>query len=323
MRMARIKPKDRDVIFHCMSRIVGNQRLIGAIEKECFRKTMWALADFLGVQILSYCIMSNHFHILVKVPNEVSCDDAVLVERATRFYGAEHSQVKMLARQLKLEGKIGEDMRSRLLARMGDVSCFVKELKQRFSAWYNRRNGRFGTLWSERFRSTVVEESIETLRIVAGYIDLNSVRAGIVTDPKDYRFCNYAEAVAGRKGSREAIMQYAKGEQWRDAASDYRECLYIKGGLAKRAGQLTLDQDAIVKELRRGATLGIPELLRLRIRYIADGVALGSADFVNGLFTEYRDRFGRRRKSGARSLSKCLAPLGLKVIRDLRKDPCG
>jgi hypothetical protein len=38
MRMARVKPKGRDVVYHCVSRIVGGQRLIGAVEKEKFRK---------------------------------------------------------------------------------------------------------------------------------------------------------------------------------------------------------------------------------------------------------------------------------------------
>ena len=39
------------------------------------------------------------------------------------------------------------------------------------------------------------------LQTMAAYIDLNPVRAGIVKDPKDYRFCGYAEAVGSSSGS--------------------------------------------------------------------------------------------------------------------------
>jgi hypothetical protein len=41
--------------------------------------------------------------------------------------------------------------------RMGDISIFMKELKQRFGQWYNRRNGRKGTLWEERYKSALIE----------------------------------------------------------------------------------------------------------------------------------------------------------------------
>ena len=51
--------------------------------------------------------------------------------------------------------RIDADIRQGLIARMGDVSIFMKELKQRFSLWYNRHHDRFGTLWAERFKSVV------------------------------------------------------------------------------------------------------------------------------------------------------------------------
>jgi putative transposase len=40
---------------------------------------------------------------------------------------------------------------------------------------------------------------------MAAYIDLNPVRADIVSDPKDYRWCGYAAAVAGVKAERTGL----------------------------------------------------------------------------------------------------------------------
>ena len=36
--------------------------------KEVLRKMIWQVADFSGVEVLTYCVMSNHFHVLVRVP---------------------------------------------------------------------------------------------------------------------------------------------------------------------------------------------------------------------------------------------------------------
>jgi putative transposase len=43
----------------------------------------------------------------------------------------------------------------------------------------------------------LVEGAGYALTTMAAYIDLNLVRAGIVGDPKDYRWCGYGAAVAG------------------------------------------------------------------------------------------------------------------------------
>ncbi len=51
----------------------------------------------------------------------------------------------------------------------------MKLLKQRFSVWYNRSHQRYGTLWSERFKSVLVEAKSGVMT-VAAYIDLNAVR---------------------------------------------------------------------------------------------------------------------------------------------------
>ena len=93
----------------------------------------------------------------------------------------------------------GADQIQRLLQpyrdRLFDLSIFIKELKGRFAQWYNRRHGRYGVLWAERFKSVLLEGG-EALAAVAAYIELNPVRAGLCADPKDYRYCGYAEALA-------------------------------------------------------------------------------------------------------------------------------
>ena len=319
--MARIKPKGRDVVYHCMSRIVGGQFLLKDREKEKFRDSMWAQAEFCGVQIVSYCVMSNHFHILVKVRGEGVLDDREILRRVDKFYGSRHEATIRLSTILSNEGAIPEELRNQYLARMNDVSIFMKELKQRFSGWYNRLHDRFGTLWAERFRSTLIEGVAETMLVVSAYIDLNPVRAGIIQDPKDYRFCGYAEAVAGGQRSRAGIMDLFQNNVWRSVLVSYRKYLLIRGGNPGGAEKIAIDRHSIRLEIEKGAEVSVAQLLRLKIRYFTDGVALGSANYVDEVFWSYRDRFGMGREDGARPLNSVLKSLSLTSIRDLRKIP--
>jgi hypothetical protein len=88
---------------------------------------------------------------------------------------------------------------------MGDLSIYMKELKQWISRAYNKEHDRKGTLWEERFWSCLLEDSAETLTSVAAYIDRNAVRAGIVERPEDYRWCGYAEAHAGHAAAQRTL----------------------------------------------------------------------------------------------------------------------
>jgi hypothetical protein len=73
----------------------------------------------------------------------------------------------------------------------------LKELKLRVTFYMNKRLGRTGTLWEGRYKSVLVGDCAQALLTISAYIDLNPVRAGLVSNPGDYRWCGYAEAVAG------------------------------------------------------------------------------------------------------------------------------
>ena len=55
----------------------------------------------------------------------------------------------------------------RIQRRFCDLSLFVKEVKERFSRWFNKRRERRGTLWMDRFKSVLVEGRGEPLRAMA------------------------------------------------------------------------------------------------------------------------------------------------------------
>ncbi len=63
--------------------------------------------------------------------------------------------------------KEAAELRQHYLDRMRDIPSFMRELKQRFSQWHNRRAKRKGPLWEDRYKSVLVEDSDTSVRTMA------------------------------------------------------------------------------------------------------------------------------------------------------------
>ena len=214
------------------------------------------------------------------------------------------------------------------LDRLYDLSSFVGEIKQRFSQWYNLRSERNGPLWEDRFKSVLVQGESGVLATVAAYIDLNAVRAGIVKDPREWRWCGYTEALKGQGIARNGVYEVLgeldaprrDGEAWKKVHRRYRQLLMEEGRQLRdeenRVVRKGLTPEEFEAEEARDFELSAPALLRHRVRYFVDGLALGSAAFVESVFEKNRVRMGVKRTCGARVPKAEMG--GLHTLRDLR-----
>ena len=345
--------EEKPSIYHCVSRVVDRRFVFGDEERGKFRMFMRMMENFSGCRVLSYCVMSNHFHILLEVPPmpQGGLGDAELLNRLGVFYG--ENFVKSVADELlaaRTEGGVAggnpervAEIHGRFTRRMHDLSDFMKTLLQRFTRWFNRTHNRTGTLWEERFKSVIVEGGTAA-RTMAAYIDLNPVRAGMVEDPADYRWSSYGEAVGGGprgngKKAREGLVRAITSDtdtgfdagEWKVASKRYRRLL----GLALErktlnaqvavSGKMRISKnDAEAMESGDNQTvlpdLDMAKMLRCRVRYFTDGAVIGSKGFVNDAFAAARDRFTEKRKDGARRMrgsGKAAAGV-LWSVRDLR-----
>jgi hypothetical protein len=191
-------------------------------------------------------------------------------------------------------------LRERLLARMHDLSAFVRELKQRFGIWYNHRHQNKGTIWSDRFHSVIVEASAEALSTVAAYIDLNPVRAGLVSDPAAYHFSSYGRAMGGNREARRGYERvFCLSRPWKVLLPSYNLILYGKGYQSK--GVVGKDHGRIDPEVARRVIehhgkLPLSDVLRLRVRYFTAGTAIGSASFLKQVAAGLKESHGLERK---------------------------
>jgi len=295
--------------------------------------------NFSGCRVLAYCVMSNHFHLLLEVPRmaDGGLSDEELLQRLGGLYsevvvaGVAAELVEARKSSMGADDGAGKErvaaIHARFTYRMHDLSEFMKGLLIRFTRWFNRVHSRSGTLWEERFKSVIVESGVAA-RTISAYIDLNPVRAGMVKDPKDYRWSSYGEAVGGgRKGNgkkaREGLVRAyfcdqgvgLEAEQWQDASRLYRRLMGLAlgrkpgradvTGAGKRVAKNMLNSADLLESKGNGTVLkdlGMTQMLHCRVRYFTDGAVIGSKEFVNEAFARARERFSAKRKDGARAM---------------------
>jgi REP element-mobilizing transposase RayT len=384
----------KPAIYHCIARVVDKRFAFGPEDKEQFRMYMRMMENFSGCRVLAYCVMCNHFHLLLEVTPrpKVALTDEQLLKRLGGLYSkafvAEVAKELAEARRVVTEGRAvnGEAyvqrIHERFTYRMHDLSEFMKTLLQRFTRWHNKRTKRCGNLWEETFKSVIVEDGLAA-RTMAAYIDLNPVRAGMVKDPAEYRWSSYGEAMGatGRSGARakaglvRAVMAdkgwEADARHWSGRVSrEYRRML-LEEGMERTREVVNPAGERVTEVIRRGmrreqgpgdpnegleqvvpatgdleqvvpatgdleqivpatedleqvvpatGDVALRQMLRWKVRYFTDGAVIGSRAFVDGLFEQCRERFGAKRKSGARKMrgNGSAAAGSLWSARDLR-----
>ena len=288
--MRQLRAKVEGAYYHVTSRCAFQTFAFEAASKDMFVRIMRRAEEFSGVKVADYCVMDNHFHILVKVPKRQPVDDAELDRRVAVLYG--ETKADALARRWNDLAATDDGTaivkreRDALRARMYDISGFMKTLKQRFSLWYTTHHGNLeGSIWQGRFHSTLVENSASALSAVSAYIDRNPVRAGIVLDAKDYAWSGYGAAHRGDARAREGIISLmaegvdakcATSRKWRDRAWTRHRHM-----VSTTLPQRNVDNTSAAK----GQTLQYIE----REGRLSRGLAFGSSQYAQRAISRFRD----------------------------------
>ncbi len=286
MRRARVK-LDGEAFYHVMSRCALQEHLLTKEVKGMFLTMLRRAEKFSGVKVLDYCIMDNHFHLLVKVPKRRAVSDEELDERIKILYGERKAERMRERWKLLREGGVTaavEREHEALRRRMYDLSEFMKTFKQRFTLWYCSNHGNLeGTIWQGPFHSVVVEGSHDALGAVSTYIALNPVRAGLVTDPGKYAWSGYGAASKGDEEAKAALLSRFGGkrpetEKWVACQKRTEEAARVAAARRAEVAKSTKPNNA--KANVRKTTNEEPGLV-LRDRDISRGVAFGSEAFVD------------------------------------------
>ncbi len=285
-RTQRLIINDETAVYHVMSRTALDGFPLDDIEKDFMVDLIRRYSTLYFVEILGFCLMGNHFHLLVRMFPEFKFTDEDIKKRYADFYGEEEAFA---------DGRIPY-----WREKLSSLSEFMREIKVGFTRYYNRRHKRRGYFWGDRFKSVIVENG-ETLINCLAYIDLNPLRAGLVERPEEYRWNSLGYHIqTGNEGNflsldfglKEFGVLHAE-----ERLKRYRRYVY-EAGSVNRSEKLVagvIDSNVLEKERKNDFDLKRVRRFRYRTRYFTDSGIIGTKEFVSGNYRRFKDLFMSKR----------------------------
>jgi hypothetical protein len=209
-------------------------------------------------------------------------------------------------------------LRTKLLS----LSEFVREIKVGFARYYNKRHNRRGYFWGDRFKSVIVDKG-ETLVNCLAYIDLNPLRAGIVTRPEDYRWNSLGYHV--QTNNRDNFLSTDFGLKEFNVKSEkerirrYRRYVYEAGAVDRpEKGKTKVIGDKILEnERKREFELSRSDRFRFRTRYFTDSGVIGSKEFVSKTYIRFRHHFSSKNEKKPKPVKGLSGVYSLKRLSEV------
>jgi REP element-mobilizing transposase RayT len=262
-----------------MSRTALDGFPLGDVEKDYLVNLFKQLGRLYFTEIIGYSVLGNHFHLLVKMLPETDFTDDDIKQRFGTYFGEKRY--------------LSDEQIPFFREKYSNLSKFVKEIKMGFSRFYNRRHNRRGFFWGERFKSVIVEKG-ETLINCLAYIDLNPVRAGLVTRPEDYRWCSLGYHAQTNNKDDFLSLDFGLKEFGELDANErfrrYRRFVYETGAVDPGKGA-KIKGKIITEEHRRDFKISRASRFRQRTRYFTDSGIIGSKEFVRKNFLRFKHLF--------------------------------
>jgi len=274
--------KGEPVVYHVMSRTALDGYVIGDVEKEFLFNLIKRLSSIYFAEVLGFCLMGNHFHLLVRMHPEEEYSDEEIKRRFKLMYG------DLKDRELR-EGQIPF-----LRKKWGDLSEYAKEIKQSFSRFYNRLHNRKGFFWSERFKSVIVDNG-DTLVNCLAYIDLNPVRAGIVEKPEEYRWCSLGYHL--QTNNKDSFLSLDFGLMEFGVKAE-KERLRIYRVFVHGKGSLNVNEKQEDKSFETSAI----EKFKYRSRYFTDSGIIGTKGFVSRHYQVFKQLFSSKHEKRPKAI---------------------
>ena len=282
-RIRRMVNSNEPTIYHVMSRTALDGFPLTDVDKDYLVKLIKLFCKLYLVDVIGFCIMDNHFHLMIRVFPEDHLSDEEMLNHLKRFYGKSKPISKY---QLPF-------YRSKL----SSLSEFVKEIKQGFTRYYNKLNNRKGFFWGQRFKSVMIENNEALLNCLA-YIDLNPIRAAIVEQPEDYRWCTLGYLVQSKNNDNMLSLEFGVERlntlSFKERLIAYREFVYEIGSLVSDKGK-AIDPKILEKHQQKGFKITSLDRLKYRTRYFTDSSIIGSKKYVMATYNQFLDFFDHKK----------------------------
>jgi REP element-mobilizing transposase RayT len=200
--------------FHLISRCVRRNHLCGrdrrsgrdySHRREWIRCRLEELAGVFAIETLSYALMANHMHLVVRTRPDVALlwsDDEVALrwwrlfpQRRTAHGLPEQPTAEELSHIRNSASGLAEKRR-----RLSSVSWFMKCLSEPIARRANREDDVTGHFWEARFKAQSLLDETAIAACMA-YVDLNPIRAAVAQTPETSEFTGLHDRIADRQAA--------------------------------------------------------------------------------------------------------------------------
>lgn len=211
LRAEQFDPKEICIV-HLVQRCVRRAYLAGqdavtgkdyGFRREWIRCRMERLASVFGVDILTYAILSNHMHLVVRTRPDVVqawADDEVALRWLRIFPGKRFDEQLAEPTTVDVRALAGNKERIAVVrARLSDPSWFMRALSEPIARLANGQDECTGSFWEGRFKAQTIADEAGLLAC-SMYVDLNPIRAALAESPEQAVHTSAYDRIAALQG---------------------------------------------------------------------------------------------------------------------------
>jgi putative transposase len=226
------------------------------------------LCSVYAVELCAYAIMSNHYHVVVRIDAEQvkQWSDLEVARRWLQIFTGPLLIHKFISNAHLTDSEM-EHIADLLLTwrdRLADLSWFMRCLNEPIARMANAEDHCTGRFWEGRFKSQALLDARAVLACMA-YVDLNPIRAAMARTPEESDYTSIQERILRPEDC--CLRQFAEHDD--DGIpfglEDYLELVDWGGRELKhnKRGYIPANTPPILRRLKMGASPVLHYLSRL------------------------------------------------------------
>ena len=228
---------------------------------------MMFLSEVFSIHICSYSVMSNHYHIVLKVSENKKWNTGFILKTWNKLYGLPYLCEKYQRGEITHKSELREvnKLAKKYRKRLMNISWFMKCLNEYIAVKANAEDNCKGHFWESRFKSQALLDERALLTCMS-YVDLNPIRAAMAQTPEASDYTSIQERIKNNDtkllGFNDKAIPYYLSEyitlvEYTGKCVHPNKRGYISEDIQDIFNRLEIHPDTWIKEMKQFKSSGI------------------------------------------------------------------